>query len=76
MHWTKQATSKLNYVTVLCAQLQQKQIKHISYHKTHNFKNSNNIQAMHGSESDIQIWWKMSHEGAARVRHFQPRVIC
>ena len=37
------------------------------------------VQMTHGSESDIQIWWtprlKTSHEGTARLRHFQPRVI-
>ena len=36
------------------------------------------IQMIHGSECDIQIWWtrlKTSHESAARVRHFLPRVM-
>ena len=38
----------------------------------------NIIQIMHDSESDIQMMnprLKMSHDGADRVLHFQPRVI-
>ena len=35
-------------------------------------------QMMHGSKWDMKIWRpevEMSHEGVARVWHFQPRVV-